>query len=366
MSVSWPFDSTVTQDGNGNPIYSRAYSADVLARILTKYFRNGVFTGVSTSMQVVAATGMSVTVKAGDALINGHHYYAETDTAMNVDAADASLPRIDTVVLRLNLAVNVLSIALYINKGTAASSPSAPALTRIAGIWEVGLADLLIPAASTSIPQSRITDTRLDSTKCGVVASIIGDTNTSTYYAQIAADLAEFKADREADFDAWFAVVVSTLGENEAGNLLNMINALDADVVKYSVQSRTGAEKTQARTNIGAWEPPTLLWTNPNPGSSFANQTISGTWTGYTSFLIEYTVNIAQVSHKCVAMMPSGESSPFHYLGAFATNYWRTTSINTGGAYFAEGYYRADGGAATADNTKMIPYKIWGLKGITL
>ena len=42
--ISWPFDSTVTYDGQGNPIYTKTYSSDVLASILRKYFRNGVFT----------------------------------------------------------------------------------------------------------------------------------------------------------------------------------------------------------------------------------------------------------------------------------------------------------------------------------
>jgi len=48
MAVSWPFDSTVTQDEQGNPVYSRAYSSDTIARILAKYFRNGVFGDDST------------------------------------------------------------------------------------------------------------------------------------------------------------------------------------------------------------------------------------------------------------------------------------------------------------------------------
>ena len=151
MAISWPFDSTVTQDTEGNPVYSRAYSADVLARVLRKYFRNGVFSDVSTGLQVVAATGMTVVVKAGDALINGHHFYEESNRTLSVAAANAGLPRIDTVVARLNLTVDVLSIDLYVVTGTAASAPTAPALTRNASVWELGLANLLVAANATTM-----------------------------------------------------------------------------------------------------------------------------------------------------------------------------------------------------------------------
>lgn len=248
--ISWPFDATVTQDTEGNPIYSRTYSAGVLASILKKYFRNGVFGAQGTEFQVTTGTGMTVTVKAGEALINGHHCYEESDRVLTVQAAHASLDRIDTVVLRLNLAIEALNIDLFVVQGTAASTPTAPSLTRNASIYEIGLANLFIAKNTTTITQQRITDTRLDSDRCGVVASVIGDTNTSTYYAQIAADLADFKSVEEAAFSAWssetqgdmdawiaaeqaafsswFAGVQGALGQDAAGNLLNLINKYKA------------------------------------------------------------------------------------------------------------------------------------------
>lgn len=225
MAISWPFDSTLTQDENGDPVYSRAYSSDVIARILARYFRNGVFLAPSTSLQVLQNEDMTVLVKEGAANINGRHFLEESDRVLTVQAADAGLDRIDTVALRLNLDMSALNIDLYIVKGTAAAVPSAPALTRNASVWELGLANLFVAKGVTGITQERITDTRLDSERCGVVASIVGDTDTSALYAQIAADLAAFRTGREAEFDAWFALIRETLGDDAAGNLLNQINA---------------------------------------------------------------------------------------------------------------------------------------------
>lgn len=50
--VSWPYDSTLSVDGNGNPVYSNALSSDYLAMVLQKVLRNGVFMDVATSYQV--------------------------------------------------------------------------------------------------------------------------------------------------------------------------------------------------------------------------------------------------------------------------------------------------------------------------
>ena len=244
--ISWPFDSTVTDDGYGNPVYSRAYSSDVLARILKKYFRDGVFSTTEDCLQVLETTGMKVSVHAGDGLIQGRHCYLETAQELSIETAHQTLPRIDLVVLRLNLSVSALSILPFVVSGTPASSPSAPGLTRNSTVYELALAEVLIPAASASIPQSRITDTRLDSARCGVVASILGDTDTSTYYAQIAADLAGFKADREADFDAWFAAIVDQLGENVATNLYNLI-------AKYKAKNTTVTLATADWTGSGPY-----------------------------------------------------------------------------------------------------------------
>ncbi len=224
MAVSWPFDSTVSQDENGNPVYSRAYSSDVIAKILAKYFRNGVFTDDATGFQVVAAEGMTVTVLPGYANINGRQVYEEADRVLAVQAADETLDRIDSVVLRLGLSVSALAIDLYIVPGIPAATPSAPELTRNASVWELGLANLFIAKGSTSVSQERITDTRLDSERCGVVASIVGDTDTSAYYAQIEAALSAFQQEQEAAFAAWFAQAKDTLSSDAAGNLLSLIN----------------------------------------------------------------------------------------------------------------------------------------------
>lgn len=261
MAISWPFDSTLTQDENGNPVYSRAYSSDVIARILARYFRNGVFSEPSTGLQTVQHEGMTVLVKSGAANINGRQFYEDTDRVLTVQAADASLDRIDTVVLRLSLEQSILAVDLYIVMGSPGAVPTAPELTRNASTWELGLANLFIAKGVATVTQERITDTRLNSDRCGVVASIVGDTDTGTYYAQLTAVVARAQAElsaaltsQQSGFDQWFAAVRQTLGEDVAGNLLNLIayHAPTDYSVSVPVSGWTGAKPyTQTLTVTG-------------------------------------------------------------------------------------------------------------------
>ena len=252
MAVSWPFDSTVTQDSSGNPLYSRSYSSDVIATILAKYFCNGVFASPTTCLQVVQADDMTVTVKAGAANINGRQFYEETDRVLTVQAASATLDRIDTVVLRLNLAQTALTIDLYIVQGTAAATPTAPELTRNATVWELGLANLFISKGCTTVTQERITDTRLDTERCGIVVPTIGTFNTTALYTQIQSDLASFKANQEASFtswseeqqdafDTWFSALETELSGDVAAMLTNRVTALEGKAIGVYTHTRSTA-----------------------------------------------------------------------------------------------------------------------------
>ncbi|MFT8887771.1 MAG: hypothetical protein ABF904_03040 [Ethanoligenens sp.] len=53
------------------------------------------------------------------------------------------------------------------------ATPMAPALTRTSDVYEIGIADMLIPAAATLIAANNITDTRLNTSLCGLVNSLI-------------------------------------------------------------------------------------------------------------------------------------------------------------------------------------------------
>lgn len=208
---SFPFTSKVDYDPNGYPQFDRAVDSAILRNVLKQYVTNGVFPNPSTNFQVVVNndTAFTVRVKAGACIINGSTGYEIEDRILTVQAADPSKDRIDTVVLRFNDHTEYRNIDLYVLKGTPASQPTAPELARTQDLWELGVANIFIPAATTVLAQERITDTRLDETRCGY-ASFFVHIDTQVFYDQIQADLKHFKEVNEAGFEEWSTNFIST------------------------------------------------------------------------------------------------------------------------------------------------------------
>ena len=235
----------------------RVYRAEEWAEYSASFIGNGVFPVPSTSLQVVAGSGMAVAVKTGKAWINGYFYYNTSDLPVTLATADGVLNRIDRIVVRWDLTERKISVA--VKSSTPATSPVAPALQRDADAYELCLADVLVGAGVTAISQANITDRRLDGSLCGVVAGVVDQIDTDAFNAQLEAWFADykemsvdefndlvsymeslellgdqqyaaleaymndFKTAAENDFNAWFATLQNVLDEDTAGHLLNLI-----------------------------------------------------------------------------------------------------------------------------------------------
>ena len=244
--------------------HDRTYKAEDWAEYFASFIGNGVFPVPSTGLQVVANDGMKLNVKTGKAWINGYFYFNTGDLAVELDTADGQLNRIDRVVVRWDLTNRLMSVK--VKSSSFSASPAAPALQRDADIYELALADIYVGAGVTAITQSKITDQRLNTSLCGVVAAVVDQIDTEAFNAQLEAwfteyqsnsaaeynslvsymnslklqgntqydaleeYFADFKTQAQTDFDTWFAGLQDVLDENTAGNLLNMITALSARV----------------------------------------------------------------------------------------------------------------------------------------
>ncbi len=227
--IGFPFDSHVTYDTDGTPVYDRAISSEPLRNLLHRLFTDGILPDVSTNLQVVAGTGMNVVVKAGFAIVQGCLKLEENDRTLAIQASSATNDRIDTVVLRLNSNDDQRYCDLYVREGTPAQSPVRPNLVRSDSVYELGLADIFVSKSITSITQSKITDTRYEAERCGVISSL-SEYDTTTIYKQVQADLKEFKDTEQAQFMAWYENIKNILDENTAGHLQNEIDATNAVV----------------------------------------------------------------------------------------------------------------------------------------
>jgi hypothetical protein len=138
-----------------------------------------------TELKVTAGTGLQVAVAAGQAMVRGHYYVSTASENLTIATANASNPRIDSIVLTLDPTANTIVLAVV--AGTAASSPVAPTLTQTdSGVYQYQLATVLVPAAATSV--STITDKRtfLGSKSSASIATAV--TTQSSNYTLTSAD----------------------------------------------------------------------------------------------------------------------------------------------------------------------------------
>lgn len=262
---AFPFTSKLSYDEHGWPQLDRAVTSEVLRQIYKRYFTNGVF-GISdsTCFQVSVATGgAGVSIAPGACQIHGATGYEENAVTLEITPNSSNLPRIDTVVARLNDNSDYRSIYFDILEGTPAVAPTAPALTQSDSIWELGLCNIARAANSSVITNSNITDTRADSSRCGYVTAI-QQLDTASLYQQFQAYIQEvqdaldaadatynetaqnylttlettgdaqlaeitqafnaYTAVTEEEFNNWFASIRDILDEDVAGHLQNEID----------------------------------------------------------------------------------------------------------------------------------------------
>ena len=136
---------------------------------------------------------MKLNVKTGKAWINGYFYFNTGNLAVELDTADGQLNRIDRVVVRWDLTNRVMSVK--VKSSSFSASPTAPALQRDADVYELALADIYVGAGVTAITQSKITDQRLNTSLCGVVAAVVQQIDTAAFNAQLQAWFAEYQSD---------------------------------------------------------------------------------------------------------------------------------------------------------------------------
>jgi hypothetical protein len=104
---------------------------------------------------------MNVLMDTGIAWVQGRWYKNDASKTISFDAADATYTRYDRIVLRSTAAGSPGTVRVAVVKGTAAASPSLPALTQtVDTVWEIPIAYVTIAAGTTQITTAMITDQR--------------------------------------------------------------------------------------------------------------------------------------------------------------------------------------------------------------
>lgn len=231
--ISFPFDSEVTYEADGTPVYDRGSDSSILSQFFGLMFSDGVFATPEDGLLVTTSTNdMSVTVRPGNCMIQGHMAIEAYDRTLVFEASGTSNDRIDAVVARLNINHDYRDIDLYVIKGTEDASPVPPALTRVGGIYEIRLANVYIPKNTSIITTDRITDTRKIEDECGTVSTT---PDAYLYYKK-----AEIEAFLKKKQDASTAITTGNIGNQSVKYATSAGNADTVDGHHFNWSGQNG------------------------------------------------------------------------------------------------------------------------------
>ena len=329
------FNAVIDDAGN----FDREYLAEDYANYFASFIGNGIYTNSADNLQVIAKGDLVVGVKTGKAWINGYYYENTTVKNFTLDIPDASMARIDRVVVRLDFLER--KITTEIKKGTNAYQPVAQDLQRDEMAYELALADIKINGGTTEITQAEITDQRFNENLCGVVAGVVQQIDTEGLFAQY-----------DAEFSQWFEHVKGQLDGDIAGKLQNEINTVASDMTTAKgdierIDDTLGTAKndiTQMKGTLGnmlTYEVGTTREVNISPsGKTSENITFAKSHTTkpvFIGFTINQSKNLDRSILSPICSLDSSDAKGFTFsMHNQSPSYYVNFASITWIAFFAE------------------------------
>lgn len=216
----------------------RKYNAMTMSAIFDGIINDGVFQSIGTCFKPVPSTGLSVNVGIGRAWFD--HTWTYNDSPMNLTFTQSDMinARIDAIVLEVNAEDSVRTNSLKVIIGTPAASPQKPKLTNTATVNQYPIAYVTVPANATSIIDDNI-EYVVGQSPCPFVTAILETVDITELITQWKSQFQTWMNEEKEDFDTWYETIKGILGEDEAGNLLNLIQENTA-----AIETNTPVTKT--------------------------------------------------------------------------------------------------------------------------
>lgn len=163
--------------------HDRLYDATQISTLFEGLINDGVYQGVGNIFKVSASNGMNVTVDTGRAWFNNTWTRNDALIVLTVPTAEQVLKRIDAVVIEVNSLETVRNNTIKIVKGTPASNPSKPSLTKNDDVHQYPLAYITVDANVTAITQQKIQNA-VGTSACPFVTGIIDTLDIDNLIAQ--------------------------------------------------------------------------------------------------------------------------------------------------------------------------------------
>ena len=180
------------------PLNDTDYTAED-AQLYTATRTSGVYANNHFNISVTGADN-NVTIKSGLgwmklSTFQGIAVANTEDVTINAGVSDPSLPRIDAVVYAYDANANAPKI--IIKQGKAGTKPVAPSVVRGDSRHELHLYHILRRPGATAIKARDITDLRMDTGYCGLMADSVTEIDMTAIKAKVDSVLSEVKEKAE-------------------------------------------------------------------------------------------------------------------------------------------------------------------------
>lgn len=231
------FNANETQSG----VYDRVYNAEDFAKYFALFVGNGVFINPANQLKVVPKTGLTVTVKAGKAFIDGYWYVLDEDMDITLSVNGTTNTVNDLILCVLDKSSRTISV-------TKRENASVLFPTNNGTVHELVLAIVSVGVGVSTLNSGNITDTRPDNTYCGYVGALVEQVDFGNLFEQM-----------ESQFNVWFDGMKGQLTEDAAGNLQTQINELKQNVekgledVKTQISGNTAVIRSDVTSTGGSY-----------------------------------------------------------------------------------------------------------------
>lgn len=232
------------------------------------------------------------------------------------ELADAVYPRIDAVVIRFDANENGTSIIM--KTGVPASEPAAPEVVRTETVYELHRCHVYREAGAAVVAESDITDLSHNAEYCGIMGDPVSSVDPTLTKGGFAADAAAVGA-----------------------ALANLTSGLSI----------------------------TKVWENASPSSSFAAQTVALDLADVDWVAVMHKASTTGSSIRTAFVEVGFATQLINYanIGASGTTmtYTRMCHTTTSSVELKTQYGKEiDGSSTSSDNSKVIPLRIYAIKGV--
>lgn len=194
----------------------RPYDAEQISSIFDGIIEDGVYETLGNHFQVTPSEGMGVLVGTGRAWFD--HTWTNNDTplALELDSSEIGLNRIDLIVLEVNHSEETRANTIKVITGSPADVPVRPTPVKEAAIKQYPLASVYVPASSSAISTSNITN-YVGTSECPFVIGVVEVMSVDMLTNQ-------WKAEETEIFENWLSHLQHELDEDQIGHLQAQID----------------------------------------------------------------------------------------------------------------------------------------------